>query len=49
MKPNHVVIDWNYSGKPDEFFGTGATTAERALVWTEVLGPPVSAKASGGT
>lgn len=34
MKPDHVVIDWNYSGKPDEFFGTGATTAERALVWT---------------
>ena len=26
-------IDWNYSGKPDEFFGTGATTAERSLVW----------------
>ena len=34
MKPDRVVIDWNYSGKPDEFFGTGATTAERALVWT---------------
>jgi hypothetical protein len=34
MKPDRIVIDWNYSGKPDEFFGTGATVAERALVWT---------------
>ena len=26
-------IDWTYSGKPDGFFGTGATAAEQALVW----------------
>jgi len=30
MKPN---IDWNYSGKPDGFFGTGATVLEQTLVW----------------
>lgn len=26
-------IDWNYSGKPDGFFGTGTTKAEQNLVW----------------
>ena len=30
MKTN---IEWNYSGKPDGFFGTGATQAEQNLVW----------------
>lgn len=26
-------IEWTYSGKPDGFFGTGATQAEQNLVW----------------
>lgn len=26
-------IEWRYSGTPDGFFGTGATPAERTLVW----------------
>lgn len=26
-------IEWNYSGKPDGFFGTGATKAEQNIVW----------------
>lgn len=30
MKAN---IEWSYSGAPDGFFGTGATQAERTLVW----------------
>ena len=30
MKTN---IEWKYSGKPDGFFGTGATQAEQNLVW----------------
>jgi len=30
MKTN---IDWNYSGKPDGFFGTGADVMEQTLVW----------------
>ena len=30
MKTN---IEWKYSGKPDGFFGTGATRAEQNLVW----------------
>lgn len=30
MKTN---IEWTYSGKPDGFFGTGATQAEQNLVW----------------
>ena len=28
-----VNIDWDYSGKPDGFFGTGATVPEQALVY----------------
>jgi len=30
MKTN---IEWKYSGKPDGFFGTGATQTEQNLVW----------------
>jgi hypothetical protein len=26
-------VNWNYCGKTDFLFGTGATTAERSLVW----------------
>jgi hypothetical protein len=33
MEHTQVHIDWNYSGKPDVLFGTGATLIERALVW----------------
>ena len=29
----NVHIDWNYSGKPDSLFGTGATALEQSLVW----------------
>jgi hypothetical protein len=44
MQNKTVHIDWNYSGKPDGFFGTGATLAEQILVWvfgllgTSILG-----------
>ena len=33
MQNKTVHIDWNYSGKPDGFFGTGATPSEQILVW----------------
>lgn len=33
MENNKIRIDWKYSGKPDGFFGTGATTAEQVVVW----------------
>ena len=33
MKNTPIIIDWNYSGTPDGFFGTGATKAEQAIVW----------------
>ena len=33
MQNKTVHIDWNYSGKPNGFFGTGATMAEQILVW----------------
>jgi hypothetical protein len=33
MDNTQVHIDWNYSGKPDVMFGTGATVIEQALVW----------------
>jgi hypothetical protein len=33
MKDSVIIIDWEYSGKPDGFFGTGATAAEQGLVW----------------
>ncbi len=29
-----VVIAWAYQGEPDPLFGTGATRAEKRLVWT---------------
>ena len=32
MKNTPIIIDWNYSGTPDGFFGTGATKAEQAIV-----------------
>jgi FtsH-binding integral membrane protein len=33
MNKTPIIIDWNYSGRPDGFFGTGAAKAERAMVW----------------
>ncbi len=33
MSSQLINIDWNYSGKPDGFFGTGATRTEQAVVW----------------
>jgi hypothetical protein len=33
MDNKQIRIDWNYSGRPDGFFGTGATIPEQALVW----------------
>lgn len=33
MKDFVVRIDWEYSGKPDGFFGTGATKFEQGIVW----------------
>lgn len=33
MKKNSVVIDWEYSGPADGFFGTGADLYEHSLVW----------------
>jgi hypothetical protein len=44
MNKTPIIIDWTYSGATDGFFGTGATKAERAMVWifgllgTAVLG-----------
>jgi len=33
MKNHLINIDWNYSGTPDGFFGTGATRTEQSIVW----------------
>lgn len=33
MHETQIRIDWKYSGKPDGFFGTGATNSEQLLVW----------------
>jgi hypothetical protein len=33
MHETRIRIDWKYSGKPDGFFGTGATNSEQTLVW----------------
>lgn len=33
MNQQPVHIHWQYSGKPDGFFGTGATRQEQMLVW----------------
>ncbi len=33
MNHGEIKIDWTYSGKPDGFFGTGATPIEQGLVW----------------
>lgn len=33
MKSHLINIDWNYSGTPDGFFGTGATRTEQFIVW----------------
>ncbi|MBN1259074.1 MAG: hypothetical protein JXB35_00195 [Anaerolineae bacterium] len=34
MQPsNTVFIDWHYAGDPDPLYGTGATRAEKSLVW----------------
>ena len=38
MKNRLIYIDWNYSGSPDGFFGTGALPTERALVWIFGMG-----------
>ena len=32
MSSQLINIDWNYSGKPDGFFGTGSTHIEQAIV-----------------
>jgi len=31
--PDEAHIRWDYEGKPDPLMGTGATRAERSLVW----------------
>ena len=31
--PDETHIRWDYEGKPDPLMGTGATRAERSLVW----------------
>ncbi len=28
-----VLVNWNYSGKPDIFAGTGATCSEKIMIW----------------
>ena len=33
MNKSLIIIDWNYSGATDGLFGSGATKAERAVVW----------------
>jgi hypothetical protein len=33
MNNTQIHIDWNYSGKPDGYFGTGATVIEQTTVW----------------
>lgn len=33
MEKNAIKIDWNYSGTPDGFFGTGADKNEKTIVW----------------
>jgi hypothetical protein len=33
MENTQAHIDWNYSGKPNLMFGTGATALEQTLVW----------------
>ncbi|MBE7534249.1 MAG: hypothetical protein HS124_00720 [Anaerolineales bacterium] len=33
MENSQIHINWEYSGKPDAMFGTGATAREQALVW----------------
>ncbi len=35
--PNETHICWDYEGKPDPLVGTGATRAERSLVWVAGL------------
>ena len=36
--PDETHIRWDYEGKPDPLMGTGATRAERSLVWIAGLG-----------
>ncbi len=33
MNHTQIHIDWKYSGKPNGFFGTGATAMEQIVVW----------------
>ena len=33
MKNQSIKIEWDYSGRPDGFFGTGATRTEQSIVW----------------
>lgn len=37
MDNRAAVVNWDYSGKPDVLVGTGATWAEKALVWAAGL------------
>jgi hypothetical protein len=37
MTSHEAHIQWAYQGKPDFLMGTGATRAERVLVWTGAL------------
>ena len=32
-----AIVDWQLAGKADPFFGSGTTTAEKALVWGGVI------------
>lgn len=33
----NTIVDWRYSGRPDGFFGAGATSAERILALTAAI------------
>jgi hypothetical protein len=37
MSEEPVVINWHYQGEPEPLWGTGATGAEKALVWIAAL------------
>jgi hypothetical protein len=37
MSEDPVAIDWHYQGEPEPLWGTGATRAEKALVWIAAL------------
>ncbi len=35
--PDKVIIRWDYAGQPEPLMGTGATRAEKSLVWLASL------------